>query len=95
MEMRDYLVRFRQQIDFADEEVTHLNRLIGDAGREELAAGEALQAYQRIAGRRKSAMDHVIKVITDLRPLLRRDLGIDHPEYRAIRWPAAVSPDPM
>ena len=94
-EMREYLARYRQQIDFADEEIGNLDRLIENAGREVTEAGAALSDYRKLSGRRKSAMEHAIELIKDLRPVVRRDLGVEHPEYYGIKWPAAVSPDPM
>jgi hypothetical protein len=94
-EMREYLTRHRQQLDFADEAVENLSRLIESVGKEESEAGSALAEYTKISGRRKWVMEHAIDVIHDLRPLVRRDLGMAHPDYVAIKWPAMVSPDPM
>ena len=94
-EMRDFLVLHRQHIDFADAEIEALNALLNTATQEGREADAALGDYKRVANSRKAAMERAINVIGDLRPIVRRDLGITHPDYLGIKWPAMVAPDPM
>ncbi len=94
-EMRDFLALHRQQLDFADSEIQKLDTLLASAVREGREAGVALVDYRRIANTRKAAMERAIEVIADLRPVVRKDLGISHPDYQGIKWPAMVAPDAM
>ncbi len=54
---------------------------------------QSLETYQRLSGGRKLAMEDAILAIDVLRRSIRDDLGIESPEYQAIRWPAMVAPD--
>jgi hypothetical protein len=94
-EMRDFLALHRQQLDFADKEIEALDGLLADAVREGREAGAALNDYRGVANSRKAAMERAIQVIAAIRPVVRKDLGIAHPDYVGIKWPAMVAPDAM
>ena len=93
--MLDYLKEHRENLDFAEDFITDLSNLLEGAGKEGEEADKAFDSYKRISGTRKLAMEDAISAIDVLRRRIRDDLGRDHADYRAIRWPAMVAPDPF
>ena len=89
----DYLDAHRDVVDSAAEQHDRLTRALETAHAEDDQAEDALKQYKRFIGFRRDALSTAIAVIGEFRAALRRDLGKAHPQYAAISWPYAVSPD--
>ena len=93
--MLEYLKEHQSSLDFAEGIVAELSELLKHAGSEGQEADKALTAYKKISGTRKLAMEDAIMAIDNLRRRIRDDIGREHADYKAIRWPAMVAPDPF
>ena len=88
-----YLDEHRDIIDLAAEQHERLSRALEVARAEDDDVADALKQYKRFIGFRRDALSTSIAVIGEFRAALRRELGKAHPDYQAIDWPFAVSPD--
>lgn len=91
--MMKYLSAHREDIEFAADYVARFEQQIGGALTEDDDSEQAYQTYQNHIGARRDAMADATFLITDMRSAMRRDLGVDNPEYQSIRWTWALSPD--
>lgn len=92
-QMMKYLAAQSDEIDFAPDYLARFEQLLGGAHSEDDDSEQAYRTYQNHIGARRDALADATYLITELRSTMRRDLGVDHPEYQSIRWTWALSPD--
>ncbi len=93
--MLAYLRERGSALDFAAEMIAEFEKLLDKSHQEGREENQALLDYRRISGSRKTAMEKAIEVIDVVRRAAREDLGAEHADYLAVRWPAMVAPDPF
>lgn len=86
-ELIDYLEGHSDDIEFAADLAEKLERKLEKAAGENEDQQKALRVYQSKIKKRSEAMGDAIQALSDFRSLLRDELGADHEEYNAIRWP--------
>lgn len=92
-QMIKYLSAHREDITFAADFIGRFGQLLGGAHTEDDDSEQAYRTYQNHIGARRDALTDATFLITDLRSSMRRDLGVNDPEYKSIRWAWALSPD--
>ena len=95
LEMIGFLQEHQEALDFGESEAARLIRLLEGALQEDRDESVSMDKYLRASMGRKLVMEQAIELIQEVRPLVRRDLGREHPDYQGISWPATVAPDPM
>ncbi len=94
-QMLAFLKEHREDLDFADESLSEIQRLLNNVEREGEEVTTALAGYREVSSSRKLAMEIVQDIIKEVRPSMRREFGRDSEAYKSIRWPAMLDPDPM
>ncbi len=92
-EMVAYLRARVDVIPFAQDEVGNLERRLENCRNEDVDSDRALRAYTRQVSERADGMRMAIDNIGAFRRAMRRELGINHPDYQSIRWPFDVATD--
>lgn len=93
-EMLDFLREHQSSLDFADDFIGDLDRLLSGSRTEMRETTDALDAYRRVMGQRKVVMENALQIIGAVRRAMREDLGVGHADYQSIKWPAMLEPDP-
>lgn len=92
-QMMTYLAAHSDEIEFAADFLARLEQQLGSARAEDDDSDQAYRTYQNYIGARRDALADATFLITELRATMRRDLGVEHPDYQSIRWTWALSPD--
>jgi len=93
--MLGYLRERVDVIDGASSAADKLERLLTLATGENREEDEALHDYNRYVLFLAEALGTLNTAIADFRVSMRKNLGKEHADYRAIRWPLSVAPDEL
>lgn len=91
--MLSYLQAHPDLIDDASDLIATLRTQLERSRKGTSEGTQARDEYQRLVSRRIRAMDQAVATIRRMRLSIRADLGMRHPAYKAVAWPATVSPD--